>query len=235
MDRRSHSGHQSLAGENIGQTDRLETQRRRQIDVGIEIGMGGLAALHRRLDPRLGRQYVGTPRQKIGRQVLRARKRVLHHGRGPVDIRISLAPCSDQRRDGMDRHVALRFRAAHFDARHGQQRLGLFQRRLIFKPRISPGLASDPEWSAARRRSDGRCRYFARPEAARHMTGRTCRPAPAVRHSSSSIAARLSASGAGRSVRPACPRNPVTSGSGPRYHPPTARNRRRVWDRDSHC
>ena len=59
---------EGVAGEKIGKADGLETGQRRQIDVGIEIGMRRFAALGRRIDPGARRQNVGTAaRRSAGR------------------------------------------------------------------------------------------------------------------------------------------------------------------------
>ena len=66
--RRPRAHGEGIAGQKIGKADGLETGQGRQIDVGIEIGMRGFTALGGGLDPRLGRQNIGTARQQIGGQ-----------------------------------------------------------------------------------------------------------------------------------------------------------------------
>ena len=65
-------------GEQLVQADRLKADRRGEIDIGIEIGMGGVTAMHGGADAGMGRQNIGPPRQKIGRQMLRQRQGIFH-------------------------------------------------------------------------------------------------------------------------------------------------------------
>ena len=73
MDGGARADHQRVAGEQVVKADGLKAERGREIDIGIEIGMGGVAPVHGGADPRMcAARMSGRRAKQIGRQMLAA-------------------------------------------------------------------------------------------------------------------------------------------------------------------